>query len=240
MLQCGDSSTYVFILLVFERGWRPRGRHRSDHACSSWRLVYPTCRKIHTRAMLASTLGSMVGTNFGKIPLFIGSPLCSLFLLLLAHSYTSGKLTTFTGVRPSMCYVCLPYGERLNNFFSTLNVISKPRARIFERTRAFKRLRPDTGVSPKPRHTRRDQHAWKSGLQHIASALSGHQFAVYQQCTSTAWRLSPSSWQDVAHRISNCEEGWRRRRGLAILQKSALCGGIWSFQSPLSGARCPG
>ena len=92
--------------------------------------------------------------------------------------------------------------------------------RIFERIRPFKRLRPDTGATcPKPRHTRRDQQAWKAGLQNIASALSGHQFAGHQQCTLAAWRLSPSSWQYVAHRISNCEEGWRRKRGLAILQK---------------------
>ena len=72
--------------------------------------------------------------------------------------------------------------------------------------------------NPQPGHARPSQHVWKYGLQAIASALEGHQFPGHKHCTLAAWRLAPSGWQYVAHRLNNCEE-MRRKRTMSILRK---------------------
>ena len=61
----------------------------------------------------------------------------------------------------------------------------------------------------------------KLDLQKVVAALAGHKFEGSDVVALSAWRLSPGAWVYVARRVDKHEEGWRRRRGMAILNRIA-------------------
>ena len=62
---------------------------------------------------------------------------------------------------------------------------------------------------------------WKNGLQLIALAIQGVRFKGWQAAMLAVWNLAPGPCAYVAHRGDRCSEGWRGRRGLAILRHVA-------------------
>ena len=97
-----------------------------------------------------------------------------------------------------------------------------PGVKLFAAKRPLSRLRGPPGAKvplpcfPPISLLRRD---WRSGLVKTASALAGHRFSGCDAAAVSAWNLSPGAWAFVARRVDQFEEGWRRRRGLALLRK---------------------
>lgn len=92
--------------------------------------------------------------------------------------------------------------------------------RIFEQQRPLKRLRKQN-VEDYSHITNHHlaQRSWKADLQQIAAAVCGHSFRGSNLCAAKAWKLEPGQWIYVVNRVQNCEEGWRRRRGLEVLRR---------------------
>lgn len=91
---------------------------------------------------------------------------------------------------------------------------------LFEQRRPLKRLRKIScleNYQNSPPHLARK--AWQIDLQQIAAAICGHSFPGSGLHAAKAWRLEPGQWVYVVNRVRNCEEGWRRRRGLEILRR---------------------
>ena len=96
----------------------------------------------------------------------------------------------------------------------------RPGVALFERNRPLKRLRRAQQQSDlEADQCRKARKSWTSDLQQIAAAISGHNFPGSNVCANKAWRLEPGQWVYVANRVQNCEEGWRRRRGLEMLRR---------------------
>ena len=97
--------------------------------------------------------------------------------------------------------------------------------RIFGSQRKLCRLRASSLKKEGPLNTvlrnRVKRRVWKDGLQLTSLALQGVKFNGCDAASLAAWNLSPGDWAYVAHQIDRCSEGWRRRRGLAVLQRIA-------------------
>ena len=95
--------------------------------------------------------------------------------------------------------------------------------RNFEQQRPLKRLRKQN-VEDYSHITNHHlaQRSWKADLQQIAAAVCGHSFRGSNLCAAKAWKLEPGQWIYVVNRVQNCEEGWRRRRGLEVLRTPTL------------------
>ena len=95
-----------------------------------------------------------------------------------------------------------------------------PGMRIFDSHRPLCRLRPPQDGFPQknvPLSLGLIRKEWRDGSKKIASALAGHRFEHSNASALAAWNLSPGAWAYVARCIDQCEEGWRRKRGLRLL-----------------------
>ena len=63
------------------------------------------------------------------------------------------------------------------------------------------------------------QNLWTGGLQFTALAIQGVRFEGYQAAMLAVWNLAPGLWTYVTHRVDRCSEGWRRRRGLVVVEE---------------------
>jgi hypothetical protein len=97
--------------------------------------------------------------------------------------------------------------------------------RLFDSARAVCRIRggaaSKAAVRPVCLKVKASRSVWKDGLRMTASALAGHRFPGCGSASLAAWRLARGPWVYVVLRVTNHEDGWRRRRGLHMLRRVA-------------------
>ena len=126
---------------------------------------------------------------------------------LMAESALCHSIGT---LNPPRVYSLLPKGKQRQ----------LPGMRIFDSHRPLCRLRPPQDGFPQknvPLSLGLIRKEWRDGSKKIASALAGHRFEHSNASALAAWNLSPGAWAYVARCIDQCEEGWRRKRGLRLL-----------------------
>jgi len=94
--------------------------------------------------------------------------------------------------------------------------------RFFRTARPLMRLRGrPKGSSFTSLAVRKARCTWKTPLQKVGAAISGHRVDDRARVLSRLWSLTKGEWLYLVHRVDRFEESWRRKRGLMILKRVA-------------------